>query len=116
MIPVIFHSIIAVFCSAFIFPDTVHSQFRRRFRAVCVPLSRALRSQPALLRTPPNAPEFNAEEYNMLIGKAELALGPLAATARLMEKDLSWGRFGAQDFAVLHEVARLLSVSDLLRY
>ncbi|KAH8105047.1 hypothetical protein DFH11DRAFT_1864282 [Phellopilus nigrolimitatus] len=112
VIPVAFHSAMAIFCSLFVLPDSVHVQFRERFHAVLTPLSVALRAQPALLRTSPHLPEFDAgvAEYTARVLAAEAALAPLTATRVLMKKDLSLGRFGAGDFKAMHALARRMAV------
>lgn len=113
VIPIAFHSAISLFCALFIFPESVHGQFRDRFSAVFVPLAKALRSQPDLLNTSPSSLDFNTEAFGKLVISAESALGPLAATNRLMKKDISWGRFGADDFKFMHELASRMTVRKL---
>ncbi|KAI5118341.1 hypothetical protein M0805_009144 [Coniferiporia weirii] len=112
VVPVAFHSAIAILSSLIIFPESVHAQFRQRFRAVFTPLAHALRSQPELLNTPSDHPAFNSGlgEYNAHVRASETALGPLGATAHLMKKDISFGRFGAGDFKTMHELVRRLTV------
>lgn len=110
VVPIAFHTAISLFCALFIFPESVHGQFRSRFSAVFVPLAKALRGQPSLLNTAPSSSDFNPDAYNKLVFAAESALGPLASTNRLMKKDISWGRFGADDFKFMHELASRMTV------
>lgn len=62
-----------------------------------------------------DSPGFNAKTFDDLIWEAETALGPLAATGRLMKKDISYGRFGPRDFQKLLDIARQITASVILR-
>ena len=63
-----------------------------------------------LLAQKPDSNEFNAESFEKLVSAAEGLLAPLAAVTRLLKKDISWGRLGANDFTHLHELLRRLTV------
>lgn len=74
------------------------------------PLSKAIRTQADLLDTLPMSDDFDPKPFMKNIAAAEAALAPLAASSRLMKKDVSWGRFGSKDFSRLHELARRMAV------
>lgn len=116
IIPVAFHSAVALACSVLIFPETVNAQFGKRLRAVFIPLAKAIEQQPALLSQSPVSPDFNPQPFINLIATSEAALASLAASARLIKRDVSWGRFGANDLSQLHAFARRLTVGYLSTY
>ena len=60
MLPIAFHSAIALTCAAIVVPETVNAQFIKRFRAVFVPLSTALRTQKEIFAVPALSDEFAA--------------------------------------------------------
>ncbi|KAI5122416.1 hypothetical protein M0805_002966 [Coniferiporia weirii] len=103
-------SAVALACSVFVFPETINAQFIKRFRGVFVPLAMAMRIQPDLFVDPATSDDFDPSLFVKLVAQAESALAPLDSSSRLMEKDLSWGRFGPKDFALLHELARHMTV------
>lgn len=116
MIPVAFHSAIAILVSLFIFPESVHGRFRRRFLSVFTPLSLALRSQPEILCmscvSERDAKTFEAALalFHDYIHTAESALGGLRTVRHLMRRDIAYGRFGADDFKRVHELTRRMTV------
>lgn len=69
-----------------------------------------MRTQPTIFATNALSDAFNPAPFLTQVEKAEAALGPLAATSRLLKRDLSWGRFGSKDFSKLHEIARRMTV------
>ncbi|KAH8109100.1 hypothetical protein DFH11DRAFT_1629750 [Phellopilus nigrolimitatus] len=105
-----FHSAAAIACSVLVFPETINAQFIKRFRGVFVPLSKAMRTQPGLFAAPTMSEDIDPDLFIKLVAQAEAALAPLAASSRLMKKDLSWGRFGSEDFSRLHELVRHMAV------
>ncbi|TDL16189.1 hypothetical protein BD410DRAFT_755679 [Rickenella mellea] len=110
MIPVALHSGIALFCSVLIFPETLNAQFAKRMHAALVPLLNAIEQQPVLLSQSPMSPLFDPKPFMALVAQSEAALAPLAASARLIKRDVSWGRFGAHDLSRLHAITRRLTV------
>lgn len=105
---------IAILCSLFVFPESVHSRFRMRFQAVFDPLIQALRQQPAILETSISSSnekfKDGVETYNLHVQTAEAALKPLAAINRLMKKDVSFSRFFAGDFKQMYKLTTRLTV------
>lgn len=110
VIPIAFHSAIALVCSAFVFPETVNAQFIKRFRSVFLPLCKAMRTQQKIFEVSPLSDDFDPTPFFTQVTAAEGALAPLAATSRLMKRDISWGRFGSKDFSRLHELVRRMTV------
>ena len=82
VIPVAYHSAIALACSILVFPETINAQFIKRFHGVFVPLAIAMRGQSDLLGTSPTSEGFNPESFDELVSAAESALAPVAATRR----------------------------------
>ncbi|TDL21197.1 hypothetical protein BD410DRAFT_821614 [Rickenella mellea] len=109
MIPVALHSAIAVTCSILVFPETLNAQFCKRLHAVLAPLLKAIEQQPELLSQCPNSDEFNPKPFMVLVAQSEAALAPTAASARLLKRDVSWGRIGARDWSKLHGITRRLT-------
>ncbi|TDL16038.1 hypothetical protein BD410DRAFT_731828 [Rickenella mellea] len=109
-VPIAFHSAITIACSILIFPETVNTQFKTRLRSVLIPLVDAFEQQPELLSRSRVAPDFDVQPFTRLLAKSEAALVPLAASVRLINRDVSWGRFGADDLTKLHQTARRLTV------
>lgn len=110
MIPIAFHSAVSMLVAVFVLPETINSQYRKRFHGVFAPLSKALRSQPALLTTIPTTGTYDSMALKGQVTAAEKALSALAASGRLLKKDISYGRLGAGDFKQLHAITRRLTV------
>ncbi|PAV21583.1 hypothetical protein PNOK_0154000 [Pyrrhoderma noxium] len=110
VIPIAFHSAIALVCSVTVFPETVNAQFTKRFRNVFIPLAKAMKTQPDIFATSAISDAFDPEPFLKQVAAAEGALAPLAATSRLLKRDLSWSRFGSKDFSLLHEQARKMTM------
>lgn len=108
--PVAIHSAISIVCSIIILPETVNAQFIKRFRGLFLPLAKALRTQPQIFAVSAMSDNFDPNPFYKEIENAEAALAPLAATSRILKRDLSWGRFGSKDFSRLHELARIVTV------
>ncbi len=114
MVPITFHSAVSMLVAIFVLPETINSQYRKRFHGVFAPLSKAFRSQPALLMTRPTSGSFDSLALRGQVTAAEKALGGLAASGRLLKKDISYGRLGAGDFKHLHALTRRLTVSTFI--
>ncbi|KAL5518361.1 hypothetical protein ACEPAH_43 [Sanghuangporus vaninii] len=108
--PIALHCAICIFCAAFVVPESVNAQFIKRFRVVFSALAKAVRTQPEIFQKSVLSDEFDPTPFLKQVEAAESALAPLAATSRLMKRDISWGRFGSKDFSRLHELVRRLSV------
>ncbi|KAF8510808.1 hypothetical protein BU17DRAFT_55138 [Hysterangium stoloniferum] len=108
--PIVFHAALSLLASVLIFPETVNAQFVKRLKSVMVHLSGAMEKQNGLLRTSPLAEDFNSGTVSALISDAEGALAPLEASARLIKRDLQYGRFNGNDLRELQMFARKLTM------
>ncbi|OCB89516.1 hypothetical protein A7U60_g3311 [Sanghuangporus baumii] len=108
--PVAIHSAISIVCAAFVLPESVNAQFIKRFQVVFSALAKAVRTQPEIFQKSALSDEFDPTPFFKQVEAAESALAPLAATSRLMKRDISWGRFGSKDFSRLHELVRRMTV------
>jgi hypothetical protein len=131
-IPLAVHSAISIACSALIFPESLNAQFTKRLIAVFTPLSKALRTQPGLLRFSPHDKKFDPTEFQTLyvciqtivlrhyilmglayfgrVSQAEAALMPLRASSELLRRDFSFGKRSGADLKALRDFARRLTV------
>lgn len=69
-----------------------------------------MKTQPDIFATSAISDAFDPEPFLKQVAAAESALAPLAATSRLLKRDLSWSRFGSKDFSLLHEQARKMTM------
>lgn len=99
--------------SILIFPSTISAQFTSRLQDVLTPLISALDLHRTLLNTPfPNdLTQYTGKitAASDLIKASEGALGPLAASARLMKGDLIYSRFAPVDFKPFQLMCRRMS-------
>ncbi|KAI0060820.1 hypothetical protein BV25DRAFT_1871013 [Artomyces pyxidatus] len=110
VLPLTFHAAIAIASSIVIFPSSITSQHTDRLRGVLAPLSIMLTQQLTLLKVPTTSPDFSPAAVRGSAAKAEGMLAPLAATARLLKRDISWGRFSGKDLDALREKSQRLVV------
>jgi hypothetical protein len=97
VVPVAFHSALAIISSALIFPTSVAAQYTAGLRAVICPLYTGFRQHLSLLETSTASQDFSPKAVRASASKSESALAPLAASARLLGRDISWGRFSGKD-------------------
>ncbi|KAK0473358.1 hypothetical protein IW261DRAFT_1503962 [Armillaria novae-zelandiae] len=112
LIPLGFHSCIALLTSIVVFPQTVSAQFTTRLQGVLGPLIKSLELHRSLRDIPTNSPEFasTAESIKAAVKQAEGGLIPLAISARLLPSDLIYARFAPTDFKALQAIARRMAV------
>lgn len=103
VVPLALHSAVAIITSALIFPSTMSAQYTARFRAVLEPLVAGLHHHRSLLSIPTSSSDFSPAEVIASVAKAEAALAPLAATARLLKRDFSWARYSPTDLSSLRK-------------
>lgn len=109
------HSAVAIACSVIVFPESVNAQYSKILKSVFLPLCKTFERQSLLLSQEIEAIDDAVRSFSESIAQAEAALNPLAAARRLMKRDISWGRFGPDDFKKFHHIARTLAVrSDKL--
>jgi Putative ER transporter, 6TM, N-terminal len=102
------HSALAIASSVFIFPTSVAAQYTTGLRAVIRPLNASFRQHLSLLDIPTTSQNFSPKAVRASASKAEGALAPLAASARLLTRDISWGRFSGQDLDGMREKVQRL--------
>ncbi|KAJ7709612.1 hypothetical protein B0H17DRAFT_915317 [Mycena rosella] len=112
VLPISFHSAIALLCSIFIFPSTISSQFTTRLTLVLAPLAKSFGLHQAILKMDPYSTEFKATAAAIVgsVAKSEAGLVPLAASARLLKSDLIYSRFAPTDFTELQTVTKRMAV------
>ncbi|THU98769.1 hypothetical protein K435DRAFT_720372 [Dendrothele bispora CBS 962.96] len=112
VIPLGFHSVIALLCSIFIFPQTVSAEFTSRLQDVLTPLATSVDLHRKILKIPSDSPEFarTVGELRGVVNKSEAAVVPLAITARLLPSDLIYSRFQPMDFKPLHNLIKRMAV------
>jgi len=108
VVPVAFHSALAIVSSALIFPTSVAAQYTTGLRAVIGPLNVGFRQHLSLLEIPTTSQDFSPKAVRASASKAEGALAPLAASSRLVRRDISWGRFSGKDLDGMREKVQRL--------
>lgn len=103
-----FHSALAIVSSVLIFPTSVAAQYTTRLRAVIGPLNAGFRQHLSLLEIPTTSQDFSPKIVRASASKAESALAPLAASARVLGRDVSWGRFSGKDLDGMQEKVQRL--------
>ncbi|KAG6811615.1 hypothetical protein H0H92_006630 [Tricholoma furcatifolium] len=112
VVPLAFHSVIALLTSIFIFPTTISAHFTNALSNVLNPLISALEEHRDILAMGTRDPDFPnaAGAISATVSRADGALTPLAAAARLLRSDLIYGRFSPLDFAAFHDLSRRAAV------
>ncbi|KAJ7219546.1 hypothetical protein GGX14DRAFT_533276 [Mycena pura] len=112
VLPISFHSAIAILSSIIVFPSTVSSQFTTRLGLVLAPLAKSFELHEAILKKDPYSPEFSSTAAAIVasVSKSEAALVPLAASGRLLKSDLNYSRYPPTDFIALQQVAKRMAV------
>lgn len=111
VIPLLFHSAIALVTSIVVFPTSISSRFTECLQGVPSPLIKALDIHLNILTTSPYVPEF-AEKADLItkqVGQTEAALSLMASAARLLTCDLIYGRYAPSDFIAFQDLARRLA-------
>ncbi|KAF8642481.1 hypothetical protein AX16_009482 [Volvariella volvacea WC 439] len=109
LLPLTFHSAIALLSSILIFPCTISSQFTSRLQAVIAPFEASLSLHRQLLHTPTtDLPAFSEITTSIVnaVNQAEAAFVPLAASARLLGNDTIYARFAPTDFKEFQKMMR----------
>ncbi|KIJ63943.1 hypothetical protein HYDPIDRAFT_112430 [Hydnomerulius pinastri MD-312] len=110
MLPLTFHSAIALILSVLLFPSSISALFTMRLQAVLSPLATAIKKHREHLQCDITSPEFSAASIIATVDKAEGALPMLAAAARLLKLDIIYSRFAPTDYGEIHALARRLTV------
>lgn len=111
IIPICFHSALALLGSILIFPSTISAQYTTRLQLMLTPFISALDMHSEILGLPIPSEEFQAlaSKISSTIDAAEGGLVPLAASLRLLNRDIIWCRFAPNDFAVFQQLGRRLA-------
>ncbi|KAF9499221.1 hypothetical protein BDN71DRAFT_1384411 [Pleurotus eryngii] len=127
ILPLAFHSGVALLCSILIFPVSISAQFTQNLTNVLRPLQTSLALHRSLLESssssPPNPTDSNSpvtpssdsastltSTLKQTVSKSESGLIPLAASARLLRSDLIYTRFAPLDWRNVQKVARRIAV------
>ncbi|KAL0071092.1 hypothetical protein AAF712_001650 [Marasmius tenuissimus] len=112
IVPLGFHSVIAVLCAMLLFPQTVSAQFTGRLHNVFTPLVRSIDLHRELLRMSSSSPDFakTGKALSKVVAEAEAALTPVAVAGRLLPTDLIYNRFAPMDYKPLHNLGRRMAV------
>ncbi|EJD55665.1 hypothetical protein AURDEDRAFT_78909 [Auricularia subglabra TFB-10046 SS5] len=110
LIPAATHAGVSLLCSLIVFPQSINAQFIKCLAASLTPLESAIRTQPRILSLSPYSEEFKLDDFRAHLHTAEASIIPLAASARLMRRDLSYGRFNGEDLKHIHVIARQLLI------
>ncbi|KAF8585510.1 hypothetical protein K439DRAFT_1409815 [Ramaria rubella] len=105
-----FHVAISLATSLLVFPESVNAQFVKRLRAVLAPLACGIKQQHALLHALPLTGNFDHSAFTKEVSRADAALGPLAASSRLIKRDVSWGLLSGSDLRGLQFFGRKLTL------
>ncbi|KZS91708.1 hypothetical protein SISNIDRAFT_442962 [Sistotremastrum niveocremeum HHB9708] len=110
VIPLSLHSATALICGALVFPQSLNAAFVKRLKAALLPMADALETQIPLLSKSPFSHDFDPGVFSEKVMNAEKGFTPMAASARLIKRDISWGRFGGKDLLELQTIARRMLV------
>ncbi|KZT35081.1 hypothetical protein SISSUDRAFT_1064765 [Sistotremastrum suecicum HHB10207 ss-3] len=110
VIPLSLHSATALICGALVVPQSLNAAFVKRLKAALLPMADALETQIPLLSKSPFSPDFDPGVFSEKVMNAEKGFTPMAASARLIKRDVSWGRFGGKDLLELQTIARRMLV------
>jgi hypothetical protein len=108
VIPLAFHSALVIASSVLIFPTSIAARYTTGLRGVIGPLVSNFRQHLALLGISTSSPDFSPMAVRASASKAESGLAPLAASARLLGRDISWGRFSGKDLDGMREKVQRL--------
>ena len=108
VLPIVFHSALALITSLTIFPTTISEEFAEKLQGIISPLITSLKLHRTLLQTPTDSPSFvsMAQTIVKTVNQSEAALGPLAGSARLLPSDILYSRFAPNDFCEFQGLSR----------
>lgn len=108
VVPIAFHSALAVLASIFIFPSTITAQYCASIGRVLDPLEAFLSQHRTILKMDPCSDEFAASVKALkgLVDKAETGMAPTAVWLRSLKRDLIRGRFSPADISTLQWAMR----------
>ncbi|OAX35889.1 hypothetical protein K503DRAFT_827545 [Rhizopogon vinicolor AM-OR11-026] len=110
VLPVSFHSAIALISSILVFPQSVSALFTACLQGVVTSLSTVISLHKSHLLKDATSSLFSHTQITDAADKAEGALPMLAAAARLLKIDIVYARFAPTDYDELHKIVRKLTV------
>ncbi|KAF9446717.1 hypothetical protein P691DRAFT_776668 [Macrolepiota fuliginosa MF-IS2] len=111
IVPLCFHSALALLGSVLIFPSTISAQFTTRLQMLLAPFISTLDLHRQILDTIVPSDEFRALASSITsnLDQAEGSLAPLAACVRLLNSDFVLCRFAPDDFRAFQVLGRRLA-------
>lgn len=99
VVPIAFHSALAIFFAATVWPSTVTTQYTTSLRAILDPISTFLSEHRRMLQMEPSASNLPAsvELLRSLVNKSETGCAAASAWFPLLQRDILWGRFAPAD-------------------
>ncbi|KAH0826407.1 hypothetical protein J3R83DRAFT_5379 [Lanmaoa asiatica] len=110
VLPLTFHSAVALTLSLCLFPTSESAIFTTRLQDVLSSLVSATKEHHQRLQQDVTAPDFSAAPIIAAVSKAEGALAMLASAACLQKLDIIYSRFAPVDYTQLHSLTRQLIV------
>ncbi|KAF8550186.1 hypothetical protein OG21DRAFT_1469052 [Imleria badia] len=110
VLPLSFHSAIALILSLCLFPTSQSATFTLRLQVVLSFLLSATKEHHQRLQQDVTASDFSATPILTAVSKAEGALSVLASAASLQKLDIIYSRFAPTDYTQLHSLTRGLIV------
>ncbi|KAL4063403.1 hypothetical protein V8B97DRAFT_1930456 [Scleroderma yunnanense] len=110
MLPIIFHSAVALSVSIFVFPSSISTLFTTRLGNVLLPLADTVKQHRERLSADVTSPDFSAAPITAAVDKAEEQLTHLSAARRLLKLDIIYSRIAPTDYGEMHQLARRLVV------
>ncbi|KAG2130867.1 hypothetical protein DEU56DRAFT_981991 [Suillus clintonianus] len=110
VLPLVFHSAIALTTSILVFPQSVSALFTTCLQGAIAPLAKVISLHRSHLLEDVTSSAFSYTEITAAANKAEDAMPMLAAVARLLKIDIVYARFAPTDYDELHNIVRKLTV------
>ncbi|KAI6026427.1 hypothetical protein BKA83DRAFT_4243292 [Pisolithus microcarpus] len=110
MVPLAFHSAIALLTSILVFPSSISTVFTTRLQGVLSSLADAIKEHREHLTADVTSPNFSAAPITAAVDKAEEVLAQVAATRRLLKLDVIYCRIAPTDYNEIHQLARRLVI------
>jgi len=110
VLPLTFHSAVALTMSLCLFPTSESAVFTMRLQDVLTSLTSATKEHQQCFQQAVTASSISATPIVAAVSKAEGALSVLSTVARLQKLDVIYSRFAPSDYSQLHTLARQLIV------
>ncbi|KAH7104229.1 hypothetical protein BKA62DRAFT_767983 [Auriculariales sp. MPI-PUGE-AT-0066] len=110
LIPTCWHAAINLIASILVIPESQNARYIKAMVAALKPLELAIRVQPEILSVSPFSELFSVAAFKEHLAHAEATLTPLAAASRLLNRDLSYGRFSGHDLQELNVIVKQLFI------